>query len=73
MAVDDDRTYKREPKPRLAAAIERETKALNISTAGRLPVVWRTDLVSACRDCDFARRCVGEEQIMRSHFPIAKG
>jgi hypothetical protein len=69
IAVNDDKLYRREPKPALAAAIERETKAMAKISKGRLPVVWRTDLVSACRQCEFARKCLGETA-ERSEFPI---
>ena len=69
LAVNDDKLYRREPKPALAAAIERETKAMAKASKGRLPVVWRTDLVTACRDCSFAKKCLGEIA-ERSEFPI---
>lgn len=69
LAVNDDKLYKREPKPALAAAIERETKAMARASKGRLPVVYRTDLVTACRQCEFARKCLGETAV-RSEFPV---
>jgi len=69
LAVNDDKKYKREPKPELAAAIERETKKMARNSKGRLPVVLRTDLISACRECEFAKKCLGE-RITASHFPI---
>lgn len=72
LAVNDDKAYKREPKPGLAALIERETQAMAKASKGRLPVVWRTDLVQACRGCEFARRCLGETAV-RSEFPIVVG
>lgn len=50
-------------------AIERETKAMARVSKGRLPVVWRTDTVAACRSCDFARRCLGDKALA-SEFPI---
>lgn len=70
IAVNDDKSYKREPKAALAAAIERETKAMSKRSKGRLPVVMRTDLVEACRQCEFARRCLGQDAIVRADFPI---
>lgn len=69
LAVNDDRLYRREPKPALAAAIERETKSMAKTSKGRLPVVWRTDLVTACRECEYARRCLGDTAV-RSEFPV---
>ena len=53
-----------------AIAIERETKAMSKASKGRLPVVWRTDLSAACRGCEFARKCLGDEVVVRSEFPI---
>lgn len=69
IAVNDDKLYKREPKPALAAAIERETKAMAKASKGRLPVVLRTDLVTACRNCEFAQKCLGD-RATASQFPI---
>lgn len=65
----EGKAYHREPGPELAAAIERTTKDMARSSKGRLPVVLRTDLVGACRNCDFARRCLGD-RVNASHFPI---
>lgn len=73
LAVNDDRSYKREPKPALAAAIERETKAMSKSTKGRLPVVLRTDLVEVCRRCEYARKCLGDQVVGRGDFPVVQG
>lgn len=70
LAVNEDRAYKREPKATLAAAIERETKAMAKASKGRLPVVYRTDLNATCRGCEFARRCLGDEVVVRSEFPV---
>ena len=69
LAVNDDKLYKREPKPALAGAIERETKSMAKASKGRLPVVWRTDLVEACRNCEYAKKCLGDKATA-SHFPI---
>lgn len=69
LAADDSTNYKREPKAALAAAIERETKAMARASKGRLPVVLRTDLNSTCRGCDFARRCLGDA-VVASEFQV---
>jgi len=53
----------------LGAAIERETKVMARASKGRLPVVYRTDIVAACRACEFAQRCLGERALI-SEFPI---
>jgi len=73
LAADDSKRYAREPNPTQAANIERETKSMNRASKGRLPVVYRTDLNSHCRGCDFARRCLGEEVVTGSHFAIVTG
>lgn len=69
IAVNDDKAYKREPKPSLAAAIERETRAMSKATKGRLPAVLRTDLVAACRACPYAQKCLGDAATA-GEFPI---
>lgn len=71
LAAEDDTQYRREPRPELAAAIEREIAAMHKASGGRLPLVWRTDLVKACRECAFARRCLGQEVVGRADFPVA--
>lgn len=50
------------------AAIERATAEM-AKVNPRLPVVYRTDTVSACRGCEYARACLGEKAIA-SEFPI---
>lgn len=70
LAAGEETNYRREPKPALAAAIERETKAMAKASKGRLPIVYRTDLVTACRQCEFARKCLGDEVIVRGDFPV---
>ncbi len=70
LAAGEETNYRREPKPALAAAIERETKVMAKASMGRLPIVYRTDLVTACRQCEFARKCLGQDIIVRGDFPI---
>jgi IS5 family transposase len=72
LAVNDDRSYKREPKIALAAAIERETKAMSKASKGRLPVVLRTDLIEGCRQCAYAQKCLGD-RALAGEFPIVTG
>lgn len=57
--------------PETGAAIEKETKAMAKVSGGRLPVVYRTDLVPSCRACEFAQKCLGERAVI-SEFPIVK-
>lgn len=63
---------RREPDALLAAKIEAATKLLSKQSGGRLPVVYRTELNSACRSCQFAQRCLGDAAIA-SEFPIVSG
>lgn len=56
----------------LGAAIERETKVMARASKGRLPIVYRTDIVPACRACEFAQKCLGERAVV-SEFPIVSG
>ena len=51
------------------SAIERETRVMAKASKGRLPVVYRTDIVPACRACEFAQKCLGERAVV-SEFPI---
>lgn len=69
LAAGDDSAYKREPRPALAIAIERETAAMHKASKGRLPRVYRTDLVEACAGCEFALKCLGAAAV-RADFPI---
>lgn len=55
--------------PERGAQIERETTKMNKASKGRLPVVYRTDLVEACRQCEFAQKCLGAAAV-RADFPI---
>jgi len=59
----------REPRPELAAALERETAAMHKASKGRLPKVYRTDLVKACAQCSFAQKCLGAAAV-RADFPV---
>jgi CRISPR/Cas system-associated exonuclease Cas4 (RecB family) len=69
LSASEDKAYAREPKPKLAAAIERVSAEMHRASKGRLPKVYRTDLVSACRECEFAAKCLGPAAV-RSDFPI---
>ena len=42
-----------------AALIEAATMQMAKASKGRLPVVYRTDLSTACAQCHFARKCLG--------------
>lgn len=47
----------------LAQRIERVSIEMNRETKGKLPTVYRTDLNSACRGCDFAQKCLGQKAV----------
>lgn len=40
-------------------AIEKLTERMHIASLGRLPRIYRTDMVETCRGCEFARQCLG--------------
>lgn len=60
----------REPRPELAAAFEEVTAGFHRASNGRLPRLYRTDLVTACRGCAFAAQCLGQDVIVRADFPV---
>lgn len=59
----------RQASAAVGAAIERETRLMHKASKGRLPIVYRTDIVPACRACEFAQKCLGERAVV-SEFPI---
>lgn len=63
----------RVPKPELAAAIEAQALAMHKDSEGRLPVIYRTDLVPACARCAFAEKCLGAEVVNRNDFDVVEG
>lgn len=42
-----------------AGAIERVSAEMARASKGRLPRLYRTDLASACAECDYAHKCLG--------------
>lgn len=49
-----------------AIQIETATKEMAKRTKGRLPILYRSDLSSACSACHFARKCIG----MKAEFQL---
>jgi DNA-binding transcriptional regulator YdaS (Cro superfamily) len=49
----------RETSSERAVQIEAATMQMAKLTSNRLPVIYRTDLSSACAQCHFARKCLG--------------
>ena len=60
----------RQPSARRGAEIERQAAVMHADSEGRLPKLYRTDLVEACRNCEFARKCLGSEVVDRADFQI---
>jgi transcriptional regulator with XRE-family HTH domain len=56
----------RTPSSSRAIEIEAATMEMAEKTNGSLPVLYRTDMSSACASCHFARQCLG----MKSEFPV---
>lgn len=52
-----------------AGKIEAATAAMHKLSKGRLPKIVRTDLCDACRQCQYAAKCLGERAVV-SDFPI---
>lgn len=67
LAASPDKRYAREPAPALAAKIEEETARMHLASGGVLPQLYRSDLNSACRQCQFAAKCLGSI-VNRSDF-----
>lgn len=59
----------RQASSALAGRIELATAQMHKASKGRLPRVVRTDLSEACRDCQYAQKCLGERAVV-SEFPI---
>lgn len=62
----------RQPSAERGIQLEHATKTMSARTKGRLPVVHRTDVVSACRSCEFALKCLGRDRIEAGAFPVVK-
>ena len=62
----------RQPSPTRGAEIEQIALEMHEHTGGRLPKLYRTDLVDACRQCEFSRRCLGNEVVDRADFPLVE-
>lgn len=60
----------RQPSAQRGAEIERQAALMHGESEGRLPLLFRTDLVEACRNCEFARTCLGDAVVDRADFPI---
>lgn len=59
----------RKASPERGAAIEAASARMHEASQGRLPRIYRTDMVEACRNCEFAQRCLGPAAT-RSEFTV---
>lgn len=62
----------RQPSPARGAEFERVTAEMSEYTQGRLPKLYRTDLVESCRGCEFAAKCLGKAVLDRADFPLVE-
>lgn len=62
----------RQPGAARGAEIEHVSREMSEHTAGRLPKLYRTDLVEACRGCEFAQKCLGKAIVDRAEFPLVE-
>jgi hypothetical protein len=65
--ANDHSSYAREASPDLSRKLEAAARPLAAENP-RLPRLLRVDLNSACRNCDFAAKCLGEHIISESDF-----
>jgi hypothetical protein len=65
----------RHRKPSAARAIEIEQAAGPITkrSKGRLPRLLRTDMVEACANCEFARKCLGMAAVASEFDTVKEG
>jgi hypothetical protein len=59
----------RQTSASMAGKIEAATAEMHKHSKGRLPKVYRTDLCEACRECQYAAKCLGARAVV-SDFPI---
>ncbi len=59
----------RQASAETAGKIEVATAAMHKASKGRLPKIVRTDVCAACRQCQYAAKCLGERAVV-SDFPI---
>lgn len=69
LSAHEGAAHKRGASAALASRIERAAASLTKAAKGRLPELLRTDLCQACRDCEYAQRCLGARAVA-SDFKI---
>lgn len=70
--ANDQSNYGRSASPELAKRIEQAAAPLAAANP-RLPRLLRTDLAKACRECEFAVKCLGEQIVTESEFRVETG
>lgn len=63
----------RNPSAEKAGLIETAAEPISRRSKGRLPRILRTDLSAACRECPYARRCLGVSASAGDFEPLKGG
>lgn len=71
LAAPESRAYRRQPSATMAAAVERAAAELRKASSNRLPELLRVDLLPTCRECPYARKCLGQRATL-AEFPIER-
>lgn len=70
--ANDEAAYARGASPALAGRLEAAAVPINAANP-RLPRLLRTDLAVSCRECAYARQCLGEAIVTESEFRVETG
>jgi hypothetical protein len=62
----------RKPSAERAMAIEQAAAPITRRSKGRLPRLLRTDMASACSQCEFARKCLGMAAVASDFDAVPK-
>lgn len=57
---NNDSVHSREPRPSLAARIEKASGVMRLKNP-KLPAVTRVELNTDCRNCEYARACLNQK------------
>ena len=60
----------RRPSAQKAGQIEAAAENIRKRSKGRLPRILRTDLAAACRECPYARKCLGQAAVASDFEPV---
>lgn len=56
--------------PELARRLELASRQIHTETAGRLPILLRTELCAACGRCEYAKECAAAESMTKILLPL---